>query len=226
MKYRHHTGVRLSLISGHATFVGPNWRALHERYHHEALSKGCECDQSTIRTRELAPPVTGPNAVTPLNEAELIRAGFERMLARNGEDDFTFDGIPNLEVLAVECGFNIDRQTALQVWNQMVDEAVALQAEAEQADSQLADVLEAGDGSGTGTSAAADVQVATVVEVSDVVADPAAVSDVPPADAPKAAEEVAPKEAAPAKAATGKAATTTATASTGRARGGNRGQIE
>lgn len=142
MKYRHHTGVRLSLVSGHATFVGPDWRALHERYHHEALAKGCECDQQTIRTRELAQPITGPNAITPLNEAALIRAGFERMLARNGEDDFTFDGIPNLEVLGAECGFNIDRQTALEVWNLMVDEATALQAELQNSEvtDQAADV--------------------------------------------------------------------------------------
>ena len=93
MKFRHNIGVRLSLTSGHVTLVGPDWRSLHERFHTEALSKGCECDQGTIRTRTLAQPIAGPNAVTPLNEPAAIRAALIRMLERNGEDDFNNDGL-------------------------------------------------------------------------------------------------------------------------------------
>ena len=132
MKFRHNIGVRLSLTSGHVTFVGPDWRSLHERFHTEALSKGCECDQGTIRTRTLAQPIAGPNAVTPLNEPAAIRAALIRMLERNGEDDFNNDGLPSLKALAAECGFRVEKGAALAVWHELEEEARVAQEPAGQ----------------------------------------------------------------------------------------------
>lgn len=168
MKFRHNLGVRLSLVSGHVTFVGPDWRPLHERFHTEALSKGCECDQSTIRTRTLQKAVAGENAVTPLNEPVAIREALIRMLQRNGVEDFNHDNMPNLEVLAAECGFRIDKGTALAVWHELEQEAREEQQELEQQDASA----DAGSFEEPGAAADAEVPPASA-EV--VVADTAAV---------------------------------------------------
>jgi len=153
MKFRHHTGVRLALTSGLVTLVGPDWRPLREEFHREALAKGCECDQSTIRTQELKPPAGGSTeAVTPLDERTKIRAALIRMVERNGEDDFTASGTPNLNTLSKEAGFRVDRTVGLEVWHELEREAQAAAdaADAHQTDGGAGSDGDSGQGEGEG----------------------------------------------------------------------------
>lgn len=123
MKFRHPNTVRLALTTGHVTIVGPQWRDLHTMFHREALAKGCECDQRTIRTSTEAPPTASDAAVKDLDEAVAIREALIRMVERNDEDDFTAAGAPNLKALAKETGFKVDKTQALEVWHQLEAEA-------------------------------------------------------------------------------------------------------
>lgn len=125
MKFRHPEGVRLAMTSGQITIVGPKWRELREEFHREALAKGCECDQKTIRTNAAKKQKKSDEGVTHLNEADKIRTGLIAMVTRNDEDDFTAAGVPNMDVLAKEVGFNVDRNEALEVWHQLEAEARA-----------------------------------------------------------------------------------------------------
>lgn len=123
MRFRHPHGVRLALTSGHVTIVGPEWRPLRPEFHREAMAKGCECDQSTVRTQPQQPPKASDQAVVPLAEADQIRKVLIVMVDRNAEDDFTTAGTPNLTTLAKELGFRPEKETALAVWHQLVEEA-------------------------------------------------------------------------------------------------------
>lgn len=125
MKFRHPTGVRIALTTGYVALVGPKWRELHVDAHREALAKGCECDQTTIRTQTPAPPVGGEGAVVPLEEKAAIRAALIAMITRNGEEDFTKAGTPMLKTLAKEVGFEVEKETALAVWHELEAEAQA-----------------------------------------------------------------------------------------------------
>lgn len=125
MKFRHPTGTRIASTNGQVVLVGPDWRPLHVDLHREALAKGCECDQRTIRTSDPVAPTGSESAVNPLNEEALIRKALIVMVQRNEEDDFTGSGTPNLNTLTKEVGFKVDKQTALAVWHQLEEEAKA-----------------------------------------------------------------------------------------------------
>lgn len=165
MKFRHPDGVRLALSSGHVTLVGPDWQPLQEMFHQEALTKGCECDQTTIRTRTLEPAVAGPNAVTPLDERAKIRKALILMVERNGEGDFTGSGAPNINIVSKECGFRADKGLVLEEWNSMVEEAQQEEAARKAAEAagvagpdgsgaQVGQQGEAGAGAGAGADGA------------------------------------------------------------------------
>ncbi len=123
MKFRHPTGVRLASTAGHVTTIGPEWRELRADMHREALAHGCECDQNTIRTRPAEPAKASEQAVVPLDETAAIRAALIAMVERNGEDDFTDAGNPNLKTLSRQAGFKVEKQAALAVWHQLEAEA-------------------------------------------------------------------------------------------------------
>ena len=125
MKFRHETGVRLALTTGHVTFVGPEWKELDPRYREEAMKAGCEIDLQTIpdlRTDETPPPPT--RTLQNGDTVSILRAALIRMIERNADGDFTTQGLPNLNTLRKEAGIEIDRELAIETFN-------ALQAEAE-----------------------------------------------------------------------------------------------
>lgn len=144
MKFRHSDGVRVALISGHVTSIGPDWRELDPIFHREALAKGCECDQSSIRTQDLSPQA-GEGAVVNFDEAGAIRVALIRMIERNGNGDFTGSGAPNLKVLAKEAGFKIDKEIAMRVWHELEEEAQSASAEGGDQDGSAGGDAQGGD---------------------------------------------------------------------------------
>lgn len=125
MRFRHPTGVRLTTQGGHITWVGPEWRELHADYHRTAMNLGCECDQAVVRTMEPAPAKPSENSVVHLAESDQIRKAMIAMIERNGPDDFTSGGTPNLTTLAKEIGFRPDKSTALEIWHAIKAEAIS-----------------------------------------------------------------------------------------------------
>lgn len=123
MKFRHHAGVRLALLSGHTAVIGTEWRPLHPRFHQEALSKGCQCDQTVIPDRPEVNVQSSPAAVTVLDEKVAIRKAIITMAGRKEEGDFTSAGNPNLNALAKLTGFRVDKESMVEVWRELQEEA-------------------------------------------------------------------------------------------------------
>ncbi len=126
MQFCHPLGVRLALLSGHATFVGKEWQELDPIFHQAALEKGCHCDQQVIGERPQHRPSTGANATKQLDEPAAIRTAIIKMLERkdtpDGEGDFTAADNPNTNVVASLCGFKPSKDQVLEVWHALQKE--------------------------------------------------------------------------------------------------------
>ena len=129
MRYRHPTGVRLALTSGHVTRVGPEWKPLHERYHHEAVLRGCEVDQSIIPAAKPVVAAPSPEAVAPADENAVIRRTLEKMIERSGKDDFTSTNLPNIKTLEKMAGIQVNKGDVYAIFRDMKAEAAAPDAE-------------------------------------------------------------------------------------------------
>jgi len=118
MKFKHHSGIRLALTSGHITCVGTDWQTLLPLFHAEALARGCHCE------RPLAPSKTqiisaSTQAVTPLDEASAIAAGMSTLLKQGHNQGLTADGLPDMDVLSAQVGFTVEKDQALAVGRHM-----------------------------------------------------------------------------------------------------------
>lgn len=129
MRYRHPTGVRLALTTGHATRVGPEWKLLHERYHHVAVLNGCEVDQGIIPAPMPVTSESSPQAVAPADESSVIRRTLEKMIERSGKDDFTSTNLPNIKTLEKMAGMQVNKGDVYRIFRGMKDEAAATAAE-------------------------------------------------------------------------------------------------
>lgn len=126
MQYRHPTGARLALTSGHVTRVGPEWKELDPMFHAAALNERCEVDQSIIPAHVDVTPAPSPQAVVNVDEVSVIRKALIHMLERNSEaDDFTNAGLPNLKVLRRVAGIEVDKGLAYHIFNELKAEASA-----------------------------------------------------------------------------------------------------
>ncbi|MEI2453854.1 hypothetical protein [Lysobacter firmicutimachus] len=125
MQFRHPDGARLALTTGHVTHVGPDWAPLHPLFHAEALAQGCECDQRTIRTRQVVVPRASDSAVKALDESELIRGALMTLAQRQHPGDLTGDGMPDLKVVASLCGFRAKKETVHAIWHDLVAASLA-----------------------------------------------------------------------------------------------------
>ncbi len=123
MKFRHPQGIRLALLSGHVTNIGPDWVDLDQRFHQAAFAAGCHCDQGVIGDRPNVPDTRNDAASTDIDEPAKIRQAIITMLERSEEGDFTAAGNPHLNVVSGLCGFRADKETTLRVWHELQAEA-------------------------------------------------------------------------------------------------------
>jgi len=73
MRFKHHSGLRLALTSGHVTQVGTQWQDLLPVFHAEALARGCLCErrppaapaEGVLDNRPVIEPVTGSAQAKP-----------------------------------------------------------------------------------------------------------------------------------------------------------------
>ena len=108
--------IRVALLTGHTTIIGHEWQDLEARYHREALRLGAQTTSAENPEIQLPPPVDE-------SEAQAVRAAIVTMLDRNGEDDFTASGYPDLRVLRGLAGFNASKELAYSVFEKLKAEA-------------------------------------------------------------------------------------------------------
>ena len=125
MQFRHPTGVRIATLSGHVTLVGAEWRELPDFMHAQALSLGCECDQTRFRADPEAKPKAAP--AVDANDDAVIRRALELMLTRKGDPecagDFTADQTPNAKVVSKLTSLNVRKEDVMRVFRAMQAEA-------------------------------------------------------------------------------------------------------
>ena len=125
MQFRSPNGEPIKLIStsGHSAIVGAQWRPLPQILHREALSRGCECDQTKFRAVDPVPQASPEAVSTIVDHAGAYRQALETMLGREEEADFTNAGLPDTRQVSKLCGFQARKEDVLQVWHAIVQES-------------------------------------------------------------------------------------------------------
>lgn len=123
MKFRHATGVRLALTSGHITEVGPDWVELDQRFHQEALSLGCEVDKTVITSRKEVKIEGSENAPKLLDEDLIIKETLILMRGRNKKGDFTGSGMPNVVTVSSLAGIRTNKEQVYAMWRLVEQES-------------------------------------------------------------------------------------------------------
>lgn len=108
--------IRVVLLTGHTTIVGHDWQDLDPRFHREALRLGAQTETAENIAK-------GLDAPTDQTEEEIVRAAIITMLDRNGEDDFTSSGYPDLRVLRGLAGINASKELVYAVFDKLKAEA-------------------------------------------------------------------------------------------------------
>lgn len=149
MYFRSHTGqpIRLALLSGHVTIVGPEWRELSQIFHQAAFQAGCE------RSDQPPPPaqLKRDDGRSMGDHDAAYRAALVTMLSRNEEGDFTRDSLPNTNTVSGLCGFSARKEDVLRVFREMKEEAQAA-ADAETRTALGGGTPPAGDAGGQGAA--------------------------------------------------------------------------
>lgn len=133
MRYRHPSGARLALTSGHVTCVGPEWKELDSMFHAAALNARCEVDQSVIPAiADASLPSPSPQAVVSTDEFTVIRRALETMIERDEPDDFTPNTqLPSIKVLEKLTGTQVSKSEVYRIYREMKAEAEASAESAE-----------------------------------------------------------------------------------------------
>jgi len=72
MRFKHPSGIRLALTSGHVTVVGTQWQTLSPLFHAEALARGCQSERRP--PAEPAEAITrNPPSVEPITGSALAK---------------------------------------------------------------------------------------------------------------------------------------------------------
>ncbi len=113
MKFRSTTGedVFMSLTTGHTAIVGVELTELDKMFHKEAIARGCLPEGVA---EDQAPDTSGA-----FNRKEVIVNAINEMLDGGDEDDFTSTGKPDLRKLNAKVGFQVARNEADAIWEEI-----------------------------------------------------------------------------------------------------------
>lgn len=97
-------------------WVGPEYRELPACLHREALAKGCitdNMDAASISEQGQSEPgrINAPE--------ERLRDVLVELSVRGGAEDFTRDGLPDMRKLTKKCGFGVNREDMVRIWQQI-----------------------------------------------------------------------------------------------------------
>lgn len=112
MKFRSPTDepLHIGLTSGHAAVITPEGMELDKIFHREAISRGALPGAAELDTTEQKPA---------FDRKEVITTAINGMLDGGSEDDFTNDGTPNLRKLTAKVGFQVAREEADAIWDEI-----------------------------------------------------------------------------------------------------------
>lgn len=110
--------IQLALTSGHTTVVEPNGTELDERFHAEAVARGCVPESAVQNLVQRA-------QVSTFNRQEHIVKVLKDMARGDDPNAFTSNGMPNKLTLDKLLGFTSDRNEIEEAWEiakQQLDE--------------------------------------------------------------------------------------------------------
>lgn len=91
--------VHIGLTTGHTIVIERDGTEVPPMFRREAIARGCLASQDEV-----------PD--TTADRTQLIRNALKAMLDGANEGDFTAEGKPNLRVLKSKCGFDVTREEA------------------------------------------------------------------------------------------------------------------
>jgi hypothetical protein len=116
--------VRLASIDGHVTFVTPEWKELHPRFHSQAYSMGCISDDMV---RNTALEGMDTSVVNTLNNVALqkneVETAIKRLVADNNLDAFDSKGKPKSTILTEMVGFRVTNPVRDEVWYKVQEQS-------------------------------------------------------------------------------------------------------
>ena len=113
MKFRSTTGeeCHISLTTGHTALVGTELTELPAIFHKEAIARGC--------LPEGVEPDAAPDTSGAFNRKQVIVDALNLMMDGDTEGDFKADGKPNLTALNRRVGFQVARDEADAIWEEV-----------------------------------------------------------------------------------------------------------
>lgn len=102
--------VYVCLLSGHAAWIGPEWRELPLPLHAEAIAKGCITDNMDKAVQEAREAAAVPQPSVLERLVEVVRA----MMANPQQGDFTQDDLPNMKRVQSKVDFRFSKDDLMQ----------------------------------------------------------------------------------------------------------------
>ena len=125
MKFRSRSDeqvIRLASTSGHIVLVGKDFVEVPEHMESQAYAEGCvsEALYNSIRADmekdAAAQAALIGGGLTADQKREAVKAAIVAMLDGKEEGSFTAAGLPNMKVLAKQCGFQLTKDEMEAAW--------------------------------------------------------------------------------------------------------------
>lgn len=109
--------VRVVLMSGHATWVGPEFAPLHERFHSAAYSAGC-VSEDMVRNKAMSsiPTKKAEEIVNKASLDEKILKAIDELVKENNTEAFSKSGIPDARILSTMVGERVTSHKRDELW--------------------------------------------------------------------------------------------------------------
>lgn len=113
MKFRSTTGeeIHIALTTGHTALVGVELTELPSIFHKEAIARGC--------LPEGVAPDVEVDTSGAFNRKQVIVDALNLMMDGDTDGDFKADGKPNLTALNKRVGFQVAREEADAIWEEV-----------------------------------------------------------------------------------------------------------
>lgn len=125
MKFRSRSDeqvIRLASTSGHIVLVGKEFVEVPEHMESQAYAEGCVSEalyksiRADMEKDAAAQAALVGGALTAEQKHQAIKAAIGAMLDGKDEGSFTTAGLPNMNVLAKQCGFQLTKDEMEAAW--------------------------------------------------------------------------------------------------------------
>ena len=128
MKFRSRSDeqvIRLASTSGHIVLVGKEFVPVPEHMESQAYAEGCVSEalcnsiRADMEKDAAAQAALVGGALTAEQKHEAIKAAIIAMLDGKDDGSFTTAGLPNMKVLAKQCGFQLTKDEMEAAWSEV-----------------------------------------------------------------------------------------------------------